>query len=198
MRLFTLFLGLFLTSLMSFAEPGVFKSPYTQMPNRAAKKAVQRPALRQEFDNARGLSVDEAQSLYIQAVACGRHVYTPSGLALNGDGTLKVTKVTPGLYEVEFPSHLFFGETNPYGATHVLEVETDSPRKLVNLQNWKEGASLQIAKTATVTFFEESRATKTVLATDEFRVIPETYPKTFVVRETIYADKKIAVYYICQ
>lgn len=185
-------------------EPGLFKrsppvsaKPQAPKAKKYANKPIPKPLFRTQFEQARGLSKYEIQTLHIQRVACARRIYSPTGWALNGEADLKVVGIVNDLFQIDFPSRVYLGDFNPY-QNGVLEVQTEPFRQVMNFNQWQGDRTFRLQKTVTVTFADESRSPVTVPATDEVRVISETSPPTLIVRETIHTEKNFVLYFICR
>lgn len=168
------------------------------LPNPPKIKSHQ--ILTQEFANARGLSDFEMRSMHYNRVACSRRIFTPSGQSVEGDGDIKVTKVGSNFLEVEFPSQItftMFGTTNPY-KNGVADVETTTSRQLINLRQWQNGQSLALKKLVTVYPEKEDQIPYQTEATVEVRVIDDSYPRLYIVRETVMTEPKFTYYFICE
>jgi hypothetical protein len=153
--------------------------------------------LTKEFNRAKGLTDLDARGLQYNRVSCERKIYSPSGWTLEGDADLKVVEAVTGLYEMEFPSHLFLRDFNPYQNGYVT-IETVPSRQLINLKQWKNGQSLKLFKTVRLTKGRDEDDAGTAYVSDEFKVIAETYPATFIVKETIFTSQKFSLYFFCR
>jgi hypothetical protein len=148
-----------------------------------------------EFGRARGLSVTEAQLLDVQRISCDRRIYADNGEALDGDADLKVTRVNYDLVEAEFPSYIYLSVHNPW-QNGFTEIESASPRRLINLRGWQEGQSLRLDKR--VTLVAADRVSSEVARSEaEFRIVRDTYPPQFIVREKIQSERPLTLYYFC-
>lgn len=156
--------------------------------------------LKWEFTNARGLTAFDIRGMQYNRVSCDRRLFAPTGASVEGDGDIKVTHIEPDFVEIEMPSHISFvayGMVNPY-QNGVAEVESLMGRRLLDLQHWSEGQSLRIEKYVTVSFSEENTQPATVQAVDEVRALAGTYPNMYVVKETVFLEKKFSLYFLCQ
>lgn len=185
-------------------EPGHFEVETAPAPRESPSPSPltnlrrdRRSQLGTEFAKASGLKADQALTLDVQRISCNRRIFSPSGLSLEGEADLKVAHTVADLFEIEFPSYLFFGDHNPYH-NGIDNIETVPGRQLVNMHDWQDGESLRVSKNVVLVFADDKTAPQTVPAVDEFRVIGETYPPTLIVRETIFAEKNFAIYWICQ
>lgn len=197
-------------SLSSFAEePGFMKNENlaapmrpivpvevpkpAQAPNTPAARAL---SLEADFKRARGLDEYEVQTLYFNRIACARHVYTSAGWVIDGDADLKITRVTDRLFEAEFTTYLFLGNFNPFN-NGIHAMNSGVSKQLLNFDKWKKGQPLRLYKTIRLDF-GKGEEEKVVSAQDEFRVLSESYPVTFLVKETVLAKSPFSLYFICQ
>jgi len=197
----------FLILILSFAchaqEPGHFDIE-TQPPPPAASpppsdnflKNNHRAILREQFNRAKGLSDSDARNLGIQRISCDRRVYSPTGWSLEGNADVKAVAVTADLYEMEFPSSLYMRDLNPY-QNHVMEIEAVASRQLVDLGHWQDGQSLKIFKTVSVSNVDDDAPAKAVFASDEIKVIEESFPPMYIVKEIVLTEKPFSYYFLC-
>jgi hypothetical protein len=178
-------------------SPPPQKPKHPPQPKKASRPKLKSYSLNDQFARARGPTRDEVELLYTQRISCNHRLYSPSGWALEGDGDLKVTKIAAGNYEIDFPTFFSFNEFNPY-KNGLSSVRSESPRKLTNLNGWVDGQALQIGKIVAVTAQDPKVKPQRVPAIDELRVLGESYPPMFLVREVVYLDKRFALYMICQ
>lgn len=185
---------LMLTSALA-QEPGQLSN---ELPQGQRHKDLS--VLTTEFAQARGLSAAEIRGMHYNRVACGRRVFTPNGRSLEGDGDLKVTRATFDLYEIEFPSHItftMFGALNHF-RNGVADIDATASRQLINLKDWVDGQSLILSKYVTVYFEDEAQEPHTAMAVSEVKVLRDHLPALYIVRETIFTDRKFSYYYLCE
>ena len=149
-----------------------------------------------EFKRARGLNAAEAQLLDYQRISCDRRIYTQDGETLDGDADLKVTRVNYDLVEAEFPARIYLAVHNPW-QNGLMEIESASPRKLINLRDWQDGQSLKIDKRVSLVPADRSAAPRIARAETEFRIVRDTYPPQFIVRESIAGTPQLTLFYFC-
>ena len=155
--------------------------------------------LEERFLRGRGLKEYELQTMHYGRVPCGRRLFKGDGQSIEGDADIKATLTPSGLLEIEIPLHVTFeafGAINPFN-NGVASIETAHGRRLLDLKGWKNGSPVQIQKNVSL-HFSDARPPAVVQATSEVRVIDETYPSTYLVRETIHADKPFQIFLICQ
>jgi hypothetical protein len=183
----------------AFAEPGYLKAapPPSPTPTVIRPKG---PLLEDKFLRARGLKAYEVQTLHYNRVSCVRRLFSQSGLSLEGDADLKSTNVGSDLAEIEFPAHVdftAFNSVNPF-ANGVQSIETMTGRRLVRTHPWPDEKPLVITKKVTVRYEAEDKKPELVDSVAEIRVTEESYPSTFIVKETVMLAKRISIYYLCR
>jgi len=182
---------LFTLGITVLAEPGNLKN------HRPPSKP--KYVLKEDFARARGLGPYELRSLHYQRVSCGRRVFTPSGQSLEGDGDLKVTQIGVNYVEVDFPSQITFSRydaSNPY-KNDIEDIDSDSSRSLVALRHWQDGESLKFTKNITV-HSKTSKSPQKLTSDVEIRVIPDSYPSLFLIRQRFHTNPTITAYFICE
>ena len=153
--------------------------------------------MKSEFAKAKGLNESQVKTLHFNRVSCARRIYSPAGWSVEGDADLKVTRITPDLFEAEFPSYLALARFDPY-QNGIDRIETGVSRQLVDFGHWHEGRTLKLFKSLMISYVDPNVHSATAYAMDEFKVVGDTYPPTFIVQETVSAQKKFTFYFICQ
>lgn len=179
-------------------KPAPSKPPEIKIPERRAAQPAM-PLLKEKFTRARGLKAYEVQTLHYNRVACQRRIFSQSGLSVEGDADLKSTNVGADMAEIEFPAYInmsSFNSVNPFN-NGVVSIETMTGRRLVKTHPWPNEKALVLNKKVTVTF-DDDRAPVLADAVTDIRVTEESYPSTFVVKETVLLPKPFSIYYICQ
>jgi hypothetical protein len=174
------------------AEPG-----HLHNENPPPHTAQAKMDLRQAFAKAKGLSENQLKELHYNRIACARRIYSPAGWSVDGDADLKIVEVTSNLFEAEFPSHLNLASFDPYQAD-LDQIETVTSRQLVNFGGWTDGQSMKLFKTVSLSYMDPNTPKATGYVTDEFKIIEDTYPPTFIVKETISVGKNLIFYFVCQ
>lgn len=155
--------------------------------------------LAEKFKRARGMKAYEVQTLHYNRVACQRRIFSQSGTSVEGDADLKSTNVGADLAEIEFPAYIHlssFNSVNPFD-NGVESLETMTGRRLVKTHPWPMEKPLTLNKKVTVTFSDE-RKPALVDAIAEVRVTEESYPSTFIIKETVLLPKPFSIFYLCQ
>lgn len=182
-----IFLVMFLPQLI-WAEPGQLKP----VPIHSGIILADR------FLNARGLKDFEVQTLHYNRVACARRLFSQSGKSIEGDADIKATSVASDMIEVEFPMYVNFTSFNSVSPfrNEVESLETMTGRRLIKTHPWVGERSLIITKQLKLRY--EKSESQLVSSTAEVRVMEESYPSTFIIKETVMAAKPFSVYFICQ
>lgn len=187
---------LILPTAVFATEPGYLHND--SPPPKPKKAAVETHMdMERQFTKAKGLTELQVQALHFNRVACGRKIYSRTGWSVEGDADLKISFVAAELYEAEFPSHLTLAVFDPY-QNGFDQIESSVSRQLVNFAHWPAGRTLKLFKSVSLSYMDPNTPKQTAYAADEFKVIENSYPPTFIVKETIYAKKKLYFYFICQ
>ncbi len=165
----------------------------------SAVRAQAEPLLTEKFKHARGLKAYEVQTLHYNRVACERRIYSQTGKSVEGDADLKATNTGADLAEIEFPAYInmnSFNSVNPFG-NGVESLETMTGRRLIKTHPWPAERSLILEKKINVTFADDRKPVLAEAVT-EVRVSEESYPSTYLVKETIKLPEPFSVFYICR
>ncbi len=88
-----------------------------------------------------------------------------------------------------------FNSSNPF-ANGVESLETLTGRRLIKTNPWKVARPLVITKQLNMKF--EDGSSRLVNSVAEVRVMEETYPSTYIIKETIEEPKPFSIYFICR
>lgn len=119
---------------------------------------------------------------------------------MEGDGDLKVTQISSGLYEMEFVMYVnfdSFGAINPF-RNDVATIQSITQRRLFMRDNFTDGQALKLSFPLEIHYNEEGKAPATTEGNFEFRVLDGTYPSTYLARQTVGTDKQFQLFYLCQ
>lgn len=179
---------------IAWAEPGHLKNPEIKVPPKP------KYILKEDFERSKGLSPYELRGLHYSRVSCARRVFTPSGQSLEGDGDLKVTQIGVNYVEVDFPSKITFslyGARNPF-KNDVSDIDSDTSRSLVPLRHWQDGETLKFTKNITVHSTKRTKLPEQLTSDVEVRVLPDSYPPLFIVRQRFHTNPAFTAYFLCE